>query len=100
MKNTYNVLITEGKDYDNKFENREVKFARVKFADETEYTVFENKTYGENKVRSEWVNIENNQEYPGIIDVNPTSSLATFSNYEISKDCEKWTKVKDLAVEK
>lgn len=100
MKNTYNVLITEGKDYDNKFENREVKFARVIFADETEYTVFENKTYGENKVKSEWVNVATDQEYPGIIDVNPTSTFAEFSNFEISKNREEWTPVKDLVIEK
>lgn len=94
--NTYNPLFEETETYDNKYENREVKYTRVKFADNDYYTTFENKDYGKDQVKSTWINIETGKPYLGIIEANPTAVMANFSNFEISTDMKKWTLVSDL----
>lgn len=96
MKNNENPLLTEGKNYDKFFENKHVKFARVTFAGDTEATIFENRNYGSLKHRPEWFS-EKRGIYHGIVDANPTGTLADISNTEISVDGKEWHAVKDLA---
>lgn len=96
VKNNENPLLTEGKNYDKFFENKHVKFARVTFAGDTEATIFENRNYGSLKHRPEWFS-EKRGIYHGIVDANPTGTLADISNAEISVDGAEWHAVKDLA---
>jgi len=94
--NNENILLEENQSYNEFYENKNVKFARVKFAGEGSYTIFENLNFGSRKRKAEWKRDTGNI-YPGIVDANPTSALAEFSTTQISKDGNNWQEVSALA---
>lgn len=95
MKNNENPLLNEDLTYQPRYENKNVKYARITFANETEPTIFQNANFGSRKKRASWIR-DNGEKYAGIIDANPTAQLAQFSNTEISTDGVNWESVKEL----
>ena len=96
MKNTENLFIEESNNYDSNYENSNVKFARIIFAEETDYTILENQNFDTKNKKASWVNATSKEKYLGIVDANPTAKLAEFSNTEISEDGINWFKVRDI----
>lgn len=93
--NNENILLEENQSYNEFYENKNVKFARLKFAGEDNYTFFENENYQTNEEKASWRR-DDGTIYNGIVDANPTGKLAEFSNTEISVDGKNWNAVKDL----
>lgn len=95
--NAANPFIVETENYDSKYENKNVKFAKFDYG-KYDNLIIENKTYGKDQVEVEWLNTVTGKKFIALVDANPTSIMAKVSHCEISKDGYNWEKVSDLAI--